>query len=131
MGGRKKGSPNKNTLPLAERASALGVDPFEILLLFAKGDWEALGYEYEFETKIGAGGAAVESRIINTDHRIAAAKAVCEYLHPKRKAVEHSGPNGEPIAVKDAATPEERKARLKTLITVLQTLEADETDQED
>lgn len=42
-GGRRKGSLNKDSIPAEQLASELGVDPFEVLLRFAKGDWEGLG----------------------------------------------------------------------------------------
>lgn len=43
VGGRKKGTPNKNRVPAQELADRLGINPYEILLLFAAGDAEALG----------------------------------------------------------------------------------------
>lgn len=57
-------------------ADRLGCDPFEILVHFAKGDADALGYD---------GGT------IPPDMRLQAAKEASQYLYPKRKAVEHSG----------------------------------------
>lgn len=41
--GRKKGTPNKNSVPVAELADLLGINPAEILLRFASGDAKALG----------------------------------------------------------------------------------------
>lgn len=90
-GGRPKGTPNKRSQALEERAQALGVNPFEILLLFAKGDWEALGYPSEFDTKYTSSGSPYSVRIISPDTRQRSAAEVCQYLHPKRKAIEHSG----------------------------------------
>lgn len=87
-GGRQKGTPNKNKSELQKKADALGVDPFEILLLFTKGDWQALGYPQEKETKFNAQGGVVQVRVISPDLRVAAAKAASEYLYPKKKAVE-------------------------------------------
>jgi len=43
--GRKKGQVNKNKQDLNALADLMGVNPIEILLNFAKGDWKALGYE--------------------------------------------------------------------------------------
>jgi hypothetical protein len=69
--GRKKGTPNKDKLPLQQKAEELGVDPFQILLLFAKGDVAALGIE-----------------VITADQRLRAASEACQYLYPKRKAIQ-------------------------------------------
>lgn len=87
-GGRKKGTLNKSALPLHERARTLGVDPFEILLLFCKRDWKALGYDSATEVKVGKGGECYEIERITPEHRLRAASEACQYLHPKRKAVE-------------------------------------------
>ena len=75
-GGRPKGSLNKNTKDLREIAERLGVDPFEILLHFASGDSLSLGFE--------------EDHKIESSLRMKAAAEVCQYLYPKRKALEHS-----------------------------------------
>lgn len=87
-GGRKRGTPNKRTEPLIERAEKLGIDPFEILLHFAKGNWECLGYESATTTAFTNAGIEFEEPTISPELRVTAAKAACEYLHPKRKAIE-------------------------------------------
>lgn len=84
-GGRKKGTPNKLTQDLHQIAEELGVNPFEILLRFAKGDYEALNLPEC--TSFGA-------PTIPPELRQKAAKDACEYLFPKRKAIEHTGANG-------------------------------------
>jgi hypothetical protein len=86
--GREKGSVNKNRQALFDKARELGVDPFSILLLFAKGDFEALGYkEYQYKT---FGENTVEELTISPELRQKSAKDACEYLYPKLKSVEHS-----------------------------------------
>lgn len=85
--GRKKGTPNKDTIPLEEKAKEIGVDPFEILLKFAKGDWEGLGFKSATITRIGKNGEAYEVDAITPDHRLKAASEACQYLYPKRKAI--------------------------------------------
>lgn len=63
--GRKKGVPNKRSQDLHDICEAKGISPFEALLdLASKGEKE--------ETRLGA------------------LKEVCQYLWPKKKAVEHS-----------------------------------------
>lgn len=95
--GRVKGIPNKNTLPLEEKAKELGIDPFEVLLLFAKSDWKSLGYEAQSYTKTGRNGETYEVDYISSDLRLKAASEACQYLFPKRKALDHtlSNPEGE------------------------------------
>lgn len=84
--GRPKGSVNKKTQELFDKASELGVDPFHILLLFAKGDHEALGYEkYQFKR---FGENVVEELTISPDLRAKCAEKACEYLYSKRRAID-------------------------------------------
>lgn len=85
--GRKKGTPNKATQTLQEIADSLGIDPFKILLYFAKGDWEALGYESPEIQKCSMGNTYYEP-VIPPELRQKSAKDACEYLYPKRKAIE-------------------------------------------
>jgi hypothetical protein len=66
----------------------LGVDPFEILLFFAKGDWKSLGYEQATRTYFTAAGIEAEEEIIKPELRMQAAKEACQYVLPKRKATE-------------------------------------------
>lgn len=87
--GRKAGTPNKKTQELHELAEKLGVSPFEILLLVAKGDWKTLGIPL---IEIKKDGFIIEQKnpIIDIETRVQAAKEACKYLHPQRKAVELS-----------------------------------------
>lgn len=65
-GGRPKGVPNKMTLDLIAICEAKGINPFEALL---------------------------EMAMTSEDEgiRMQALKEVCQYVLPKRKAVEHTG----------------------------------------
>jgi len=107
-GGRQKGTPNKRTQTLIERAEALGVDPFEVLLYVAKGDWKALGYK-KGTVKAGQFGS-YEVDLITLKDRMFAASDACQYIHPKRKAVELTGKGGGPLDVFLNMTPEQRAA---------------------
>lgn len=69
--GRQKGTPNKATKTLEDKAESLGIDPFEMLLLFAEGNCEKL-----------------KCNDISADLRFKALKEVCSYLYPKRKSIE-------------------------------------------
>lgn len=86
--GRKKGTPNKKSISLIEKAEDYGVDPFEILLMYAKGDWQGLGYDDRSETRYSKSGEPYYVMNITTEHRLRAASEACQYLHPKRKALE-------------------------------------------
>jgi hypothetical protein len=90
--GRKKGTPNKKTQDLMAKCQELDVDPFEILLRFAKGDWDGLGYESSVRVAgVSKDGEPFYEDTIPPDLRAKCAKDACEYIHPKRKAIEHSG----------------------------------------
>ncbi len=89
-GGRAKGTPNKPTQTLVDKAQELGCDPFEILLRFAKGDWKGLGYEKETETKFTAAGIEFDEHVIKPEMRVKAAAEACQYIHAKRKAIEQT-----------------------------------------
>lgn len=78
-GGRKKGTPNKSSVPAQQIAERLGVDPFEVLCLFVKGDAKKL---------------KIKKDQLTPGIRVAAAMEAAQYLYPKRKAVEHSGELG-------------------------------------
>lgn len=73
-GGRVKGTPNKKTVAVEQIAAKLGFEPFQMLCHIARGDWEALGLQ-------GPG-------LITLEHQIRAIVEACQYLYPKRKAIE-------------------------------------------
>lgn len=87
--GRPKGVPNKRTQDLIELAEKHECNPFEILLLFAKGDFDALGYE-KHQIRITKDGGTEMELTISPELRQRSAKDACEYLFPKRKAIEHT-----------------------------------------
>ena len=114
-GGRKKGTPNKKTMQLLERCEALNVDPFHIQLLFANGDWAALGYKSEFDVKL-IGENAVEERVISPELRQKSAAEVCQYLYAKRKAIEHSLDSPPEVAEKFEEIKDLSDKELKKLV---------------
>lgn len=87
--GRPRGSLNARTQDLFDIAQRLDCNPFEILIHFAKGDYEALGYS-QYQTKTSKDGTTFDELTISPDARLKAAEKACEYLYPKRKAVEIS-----------------------------------------
>lgn len=72
-GGRTKGVLNRKTKDLIERCEEKGVDPFDVLLELCKDQ--------------------------DKNMRFSAAKELCQYIHPKRKALEVTG--GEDKDLKD------------------------------
>lgn len=97
--GRPKGSPNARTQDLFDITERLECNPFEVLILFAKGDTESLKIEE-----------------ISPELRLRAAKDACDYLFPKRKAIEHTAINksGDPLTALMNAIQEEN-SRTKAL----------------
>lgn len=110
VGGSRKGIPNKDTTYLMELLSKHNFDPAELLILVAKGDYKALGYDRPTYTKQGYQGIEMEEYHITMDHRIDASKTLTAHVYPKRKAVEitNTDPNSgvimmsyNPLALKD------------------------------
>lgn len=91
IGGRPKGVKNKITKLAHEKAEELGIDPFKILLLFAKGDWKALGYKEETYVASVSEFGNTEKHHIEANTRAKCAADACRYLHPTQKAVEIIG----------------------------------------
>lgn len=86
-GGRAKGKANESTERLREIAKKHNCDPFEVLIMFAAGDYAGLGYS-EFETTTGKDGSIYETYTIKPELRAKCAEKACEYIESKRKAVE-------------------------------------------
>lgn len=101
-GGRVKGSHSKRTLQAEELAASLGIDPLEVLLLFIKGDWKALGYDsdvYHMETDSGS---VKEGFVITPNMRLTAAKEAVKYLYAAKQSVALStGDGGLKIIIED------------------------------
>lgn len=68
--GRKKGTPNRKTADLLAKCEAKGVDVFELMLEYAIHPCEPT-------------------------LRFQALKELCQYIYPKRKAIEHDLTTGE------------------------------------
>lgn len=83
FGGRVKGTPNKKTQELIDRAKAMGLDPWEALCEFALNG--------------------------PPDLRFNAVKEVCSYVYPKRKALEVSGDEGAGLVIKIEDYDSEKK----------------------
>jgi hypothetical protein len=97
LGGRAKGTPNKKTQELMDKAEELGADPYTVLLLFTKNDHEALGYDKHTVVGVSKSGEAIEGLTISPELRAQCARDACQYIYPKRKAVELSQDADNPV----------------------------------
>ena len=84
----RKGIPNRKTQDLFETAAELDVDPFAVLCMFAKRDWQGLGYDKPTFTKVFADGGTMEVEVITPELQLSAAEKASSYLYPKRKAID-------------------------------------------
>jgi hypothetical protein len=88
--GRPKGALNKASQEAKDIAERLGCKPFEVLCLFAMGDFAALGYS-EYQTKVigkGAESTTIDELTISPELRQKSARDACKYLHPELRSVE-------------------------------------------
>lgn len=100
--GRKKGTPNKVRTPdLQNLAEELGINPFEVLLCYAAGDWQALGYKKECDTKYTIQGEPYEVRVITPEVRVKAAAEACQYLFAKKREIQILPEDPEPESPPD------------------------------
>lgn len=108
--GRPRGSVNKKSLELQELAAKLDVNPVEILLLMAKGDWKSLGYDSEVYVMENASGSTKIGYTISPEMRLSAAKEVAQYLFAKLK---EQPEEPEPIDVSEMTKEEKTQLLLK------------------
>ena len=113
FGGRKKGTPNKVTASIAEKLAAWACDPFKTLAAIADGDLACNVCRGKGKTRYQAAhdgdrtfertcqscyGSKFEK--VSPAERGKAAAELAQYIAPKRKAIEHSGPEGGPMQAK-------------------------------
>lgn len=121
-GGRQKGTPNRRSKDIADTLKRLGCDPIEGMARIAIADIPCLvcegskkakysldsdgkGYRvFVFDPENGKDtwcrrclGKGVEP--ITPELRGKMNAELAQYIHPKRKAIEHSGPDGEAVTV--------------------------------
>ncbi len=82
--GRKPGSATQRTRVIADRAMAEGITPLEYMLQVMRTEPSP---EMDMKDMLQA-----------ITMRFEAAKAAAPYIHPRLAAIEHTGPNGGPIA---------------------------------
>ena len=91
-GGRVKGTPNKSTKAVIERLEDLDCDPIEGMAKIAR-------------QAMGEGELAIAGQMY---------RELAQYIAPKRKAVEVSGPNGDSLL--DGINEEELDERILSLL---------------
>ena len=90
-GGRKKGQPNKDRAATVERIMR-EADPIGFLCKVARGDRMSAGAEPNAKKK--------KWWFPSGDQRISAAVTLARKVLPDQKAIESTGPQGEPITVR-------------------------------
>lgn len=83
--GRALGSKNRRTQMIEEIVERVGVDPFEILMKIAAGDWQGLGYDNECYFSEKPEGEVKLGYTITPEMRLQAAKEASAYLYAKKK----------------------------------------------
>lgn len=98
-GGRLKGTRNKVNSAAQDIADRIGVNPIEVLCWFTMGDWKKLGYEQSKQVKAITQYGELMEDVVRPIDRLSAAAELAQYLYPKKKAIEYSGPDGDAIPV--------------------------------
>jgi hypothetical protein len=86
-GGRTKGSRNKRNLVVEEIAARFDLDPFEVLMMVASGDWKGLGYDAKTKVTFTPQGIEVEEDNVPLPSRVQAAKEASKYLYAQKQSV--------------------------------------------
>lgn len=94
--GRKKGTPNKSTLELKDAiAAACGTD-FDPVVTMAKIGKFGQAERYRFEPETG-GFEFIGAFPVSEKIQAKCLLEVAEYIHPKRRAIEHSDNPDNPL----------------------------------
>lgn len=112
--GRPKGTKGKRLVEITEIADRLGCNPVEILMRFAQGDWQGLGYSKGTKIVYTEAGA-IEEDLITPSERIQAAKEAAQYMYPKKKSVEHITQSS-----LEGMTPQQKLDALKQMVQLME-----------
>lgn len=113
---RQKGSKNRRTQMIEDIAYRFDMDPFEILMMVACGDWKGLGYDSATKTSFAASGIEFEEPWIKLSDRVLAAKEAAGYLYSKKQSVALStGDTGLKIIIEDYGAQNCPPAKTKTI----------------
>jgi len=99
---RPKGCKNKRSITVEMIAARFKIDPFEVLMMVAAGDWKGLGYESATRTSFAASGIEFEELVITVKDRLLAAKEATRYLYSAKQSIEvSSGSEGFKVIIED------------------------------
>ena len=97
--GRPKGAKNKRRFQAELLAQEMDVDPLEILLWIASGDWKSLGLPAESKVSYTNAGIEFEEQYIRIQDRAKAAADACKYLYATKQNVKVSSEEGQSLKV--------------------------------
>jgi hypothetical protein len=86
--GRPKGAKNIRTFKVEEIASRYALDPFEVLMQIAVGDWKKLGFDAKTKTTFTPQGIEIEEDNVPLAQRCNAAKEAVKYLYPQKREIQ-------------------------------------------
>lgn len=98
-GGRVKGSVNIRTFVAEEIAAKFEIDPLEVLMMVATGDWKGLGFDAPSKISYTSAGIEFEEPNIKLSDRVQASKEAAKYLYSAKQAVAISGPDESGIRI--------------------------------
>lgn len=139
-GGRAEGTPNKATASIEEKLARLGCDPLEGMARIALNDLPCGVCRGKGKTKYMRDGK-ISVRICESCYgtlyeacapelRGKMLAELAQYVAPKRKAIEHSGPGGGPIETRVLELLTEGRARVAALRSATPVLPASPLDPE-
>ncbi len=111
-GGRTKGTPNRINSSVAEMLAARNCNPFEVLADIAMGNLECNRCRGKGKTKFQPGNSenpgirecqscwSSGKEHITPAEKARASEVLSKYLKPQLQAMQVSGPEGEPIAIR-------------------------------
>jgi hypothetical protein len=105
--GRPKGAKNKHTFQVEEIAHKFDVEPFEIMMRIAVGDWKFFGFDGATKITYTMNGIEVEELNIPMKERAQMAKEASKYLYSAKQAIEVTGEMGIKVIVEDYLNKEE------------------------
>lgn len=101
----RKGIPNRATRENLIKCMKKGFDPFEQLIRFAMGDFKELKLD-EYTLVTLKDGSTVQERTISPELMQKSTMDICSFLYPKRKSIEITGEDGDPIQTSHTITVE-------------------------
>ena len=89
-GGRKKGTPNKVTMDAIQQLKDAGYEPIVRHLEIVEESWKVYNAKKKQRNQVGAASALDVAERANNN--------LMKYVYPARRAVEHTGKDGKPLA---------------------------------